>query len=216
MDTFVEEIGAVRDALALDRVHLLGHSWGGWLALAYALGQPSGLESLVLASACASVPAFATATRRLKESLPAEVQRTLDEHETAGTTDDEAYDEAAMAYYTRWICRLDSLAGPCDALRQQPQRRRVCHHARAGVEGDREPQGWDVTERLGELALPVLVTSGRYDEMSEAVVSPLVAGIRGAEWEVFENSAHFAPVKEPDRYRDVLTTFLDRIEANPA
>ena len=38
---------------------------------------------------------------------------------------------------------------------------------------------WDVTERLGELALPALVTSGRYDEMSEAVVSPLVAG-RGA------------------------------------
>ena len=75
---------------------------------------------------------------------------------------------------------------------------------------------WDVTERLGELALPALVTSGRHDEMSEAVVSPLVAGIRGAEWVLFEHSAHFAPVEEPDRYRDVLTTFLDRVEANPA
>ena len=107
MDTFVDEIGAVRDALGLDRFHLLGHSWGGWLALEYALGQPSGLESMVLASTSASVPAFATATHKLKESLPAEVQQTIDEHEAAGTTDDEAYGEATMAYYTRWICRLD-------------------------------------------------------------------------------------------------------------
>jgi proline iminopeptidase len=37
MDTFVEEVSAVRDALGLDQVHLLGHSWGGWLALQYAL-----------------------------------------------------------------------------------------------------------------------------------------------------------------------------------
>jgi pimeloyl-ACP methyl ester carboxylesterase len=44
----------------------------------------------------------------------------------------------------------------------------------------------------------------------------LVAGIRGAEWVVFENSAHFAPVEEPDRYRDVLTAFLGKVEAAPA
>jgi proline-specific peptidase len=39
IDTFVDEVAAVRDALGLDRVHLLGHSWGGWLALEYALGD---------------------------------------------------------------------------------------------------------------------------------------------------------------------------------
>jgi pimeloyl-ACP methyl ester carboxylesterase len=75
---------------------------------------------------------------------------------------------------------------------------------------------WDVTARLGELDLPALVTSGRHDEMTDAVVSPLVAGIRGAQWVVFQNSAHFAPVEEPDRYRDALIIFLDRVEATPA
>ena len=215
MDTFVEEIGTVRDALGLDRFHLLGHSWGGWLALEYALGQPSGLASMVLASTCASVPAFAAETRRLKESLPAEVQRTLDEHEVAGTTDDEAYGEAAMAYYTRWICRLDPW--PDHVMRSANNISEDVYATMQGPEWNvtGNLKDWDVTERLGELALPVLVTSGRYDEMSEAVVSPLVAGIRGAEWVVFENSAHFAPVEEPDRYRGVLTTFLDRVEANP-
>jgi pimeloyl-ACP methyl ester carboxylesterase len=83
-------------------VHLLGHSWGGWLAMEYALGRPPGLASLVLASTCASLPAFAEETRRLKESLPAEVQKTIDEYDAAGTTDAEAYGEATMAYLTQW------------------------------------------------------------------------------------------------------------------
>jgi pimeloyl-ACP methyl ester carboxylesterase len=70
MATVVEEVAAVRDGLGLDYVHVLGHSWGGWLALEYALGRPSGLASLLLASTCASLPAFAAETRGLKQSLP--------------------------------------------------------------------------------------------------------------------------------------------------
>src|SRR5262249_32249588 len=87
MATFVDELAPVRGALGLDRVHLLGHSWGGWLALEYALGKPAGLASVVLASTCASLPAFAAETRRLKQSLPRETQEVLDRHEAEGTTD---------------------------------------------------------------------------------------------------------------------------------
>jgi pimeloyl-ACP methyl ester carboxylesterase len=97
----------VREALGLDRVHLFGHSRGGWLALEYALGEPPGLASLAFASTCASVPAFAAETRRLKGSLPADVQQVIDQHEAAGTTEDEAYVEATMVYYTKWVGRLD-------------------------------------------------------------------------------------------------------------
>src|SRR4029450_8316310 len=70
---------------------------------------------------------------------------------------------------------------------------------------------WDVTARLGQLDLPVLVTSGRHDEMTPALVGPLVDGIRGAEWVVLEHSAHQATVEEPDRYRQVLRSWLGRV-----
>jgi hypothetical protein len=60
---------------------------------------------------------------------------------------------------------------------------------------------WDVTARLGQLDLPVLVSSGRHDEMTPALVRPQVDGIRGAEWVLFEDSAHLAMAEEPDRYR---------------
>ena len=75
MDTFVEEVAAVREALGLDRVHLLGHSWGTQVALEYVLGRPAGLVSLVLASPLASAPVYAAEARRLKESFPQKCRR---------------------------------------------------------------------------------------------------------------------------------------------
>lgn len=215
MDTFVDEVAAVRSALGLDRVHLLGHSWGGWLALEYALGQPSGLVSLVLASTCASVPAFATETRRLKESLPSEVQRVIDRHEAEGTTDDDAYVEATMAYYTQWVCRL-GLPWPDHVMRSFMNLSEDVYGTMQGPEWNvtGNLSDWDITNRLGKLDLPVLVTSGRYDEMTQALVRPLVEGIRGAQWVVFQQSAHMAMVEEPERYREVLESFLTRVEAD--
>jgi proline-specific peptidase len=213
MATFVEEVTAVRDALELETVHLLGHSWGGWLALEYALGRPSGLASLVLASTCASLPAFAAETRRLKESLPAEVQEVIDRHEAQGTTDDPAYAEATMAYYTQWVCRLDPF--PDHVMRSFMNLSEDVYGTLQGPEWNvtGNLKDWDVTARLGELDLPVLVTSGGHDCMTPALVQPLVDGIGAAESVVFEEASHIAMAEEPDRYRQVLESFLGRVEA---
>ena len=187
--TFVEEVAAVRDALGLERVHLLGHSWGGWLALEYALRGPGGIASLILASAVASLPAFAAETRRLKESLPAEVQEVIDRHEADGTIDANAYREATMADYTRWLCRLD-LPWPDHMMRSFGTMNEDTYRTMQGPEWNitGNLQDWDVTARLGELDLPVLVTSGRYDEVTPVLVQPLVEGIRGAESVVFKEA----------------------------
>jgi proline-specific peptidase len=213
METFVEELSAVRDALGLDRVHLLGHSWGGWLALEYSLRRPAGLAGLVLSSTCASLPAFGAETRRLKESLPVEVQRILDRHEAEGTTDDPAYEEAGMAYHTQWVCRLDPF--PAHVMRSFKNVNETVYGTMQGPEWNvtGNLRDWDVSSRLGELDLPVLVTSGRYDEMTPALVQPLVDGIPGAESVVFQDSAHMPMAEEPDRYREVLESFLGRVEA---
>jgi proline-specific peptidase len=53
---FVEELREIRRALGLERVHLLGQSWGGMLAMEYALTEPAGLASLILADSSASMP----------------------------------------------------------------------------------------------------------------------------------------------------------------
>ena len=71
IERYVDEVAAVREALGLKRVHLLGHSWGGWLAIEYMLGKPAGVVSLILGSTSASLWQYAEEAARLKAMLPA-------------------------------------------------------------------------------------------------------------------------------------------------
>jgi pimeloyl-ACP methyl ester carboxylesterase len=69
-----------------------------------------------------------------------------------------------------------------------------------------------VIDRLGEIEVPTLITSGRFDECTPALVEPLRSGIRGAEWVLFEESSHTSLLEETERYLQVVGGFLDRIE----
>jgi proline-specific peptidase len=72
---------------------------------------------------------------------------------------------------------------------------------------------WDVRPRLREIGVPTLVTSGRYDECTPRLAREAQRGIPGAERVLFEESSHSAFVEEPERFRSVLTDFLERAEA---
>src|SRR5581483_2139057 len=97
----VEEIDIMRRALGLEQVHLWGQSFGGLFALEYALTQPQGLVSLMLASSTSSIPLWIAEANRLREALPPGIQATLLRHEQAGTTDDPEYQQATMVFYDR-------------------------------------------------------------------------------------------------------------------
>lgn len=213
MATFEDELDHVLDQLHVGRFHLFGHSWGGWLALQYILDrQPKDVVSLVAASTCASLPAFAETTRALKQQLPEETQRVLDEHEAAGTTDDPAYGEAAMAYITQWLIRGEIPDYVFAAKAAENERvAAIMQGPEWNVTG--RLKDWDVTARLGEVRIPVLVTSGRFDEMTPELIRPLVAGLPDATWTLFEESAHMAHIEEQDAYLAAVAAHLERCEA---
>ena len=119
-----------------------------------------------------------------------------------------------MAYYSQWICRLDPY--PDHVVRSFTTFSGDVYGTMQGPEWNvtGNLKNWDVSARLGELGMPVLVTSGRYDEMTPALVQPLVDSIPNAEYVLFENSAHLAMVEEPDHYRETLQSFLTRVEGS--
>ena len=216
VETFVDELGVVRDALGLDRTHLFGSSWGGMLALEYALTHPPGLASLTLSSSPASIPLWEQETGRLRRELPDDVQRVLDKHEAAGTTDSPEYEEAMMEFYKRHVIRVDPMpecvARTFAAIAENPD---VYMH----MQGPNEfvivgtLKEWDIRDRLGEIDVPALVTSGRHDECTPMQAEIVHRGIEGSEWVVFEDSSHMQFAEEPDRYLEVLDDFLTRVEA---
>src|SRR5262249_26834593 len=103
---YVEEIDVVRQALGLERVHLLGQSWGGMLAMEYMFTQPKGVASVTLASAPVSMIQLGAECNRLREALPVEAQAALLKHEANGTTDSEEYQDAMKVFYNRHLCRV--------------------------------------------------------------------------------------------------------------
>ena len=216
VELFVDEVGAVREALGLERVHLFGNSWGGMLAMEYALTRPPGLASLVLASAPASIPQWVEETGRLRAQLPAEVRGVLDRHEAAGTTDDPEYGEAAMVFYRRHVCRTDPWPGALtrtfEALAANPE-------VYSTMNGPSEfhvigtIKDFDISKDLGTIRAPTLLFSGRHDEVTPATMEQVHEGIPGSEWVVFEQSSHMSQSEEPEAVLDLVRRFLARVES---
>jgi proline-specific peptidase len=105
VDVFRAEVVAVREQLGLERVHLLGTSWGGMLAQAHVLSSASGIVSLVLSSTLANLALWNEEQLRLRAQLPPDVVDVLDRHEEAGTYDDAEYERAMEVYFDRHFYR---------------------------------------------------------------------------------------------------------------
>jgi proline-specific peptidase len=215
-ELFAEEVGALREALGLDRVHLLGQSWGGMLAMQYALTQPTGLLSLIIESSPASMPQWVREANRLRSMLPVETEETLRHHEASESTDDPAYQEAMMVYYRRHLCRLDPWPDYVQRTFDKLQANSEVYNVMNGpsefhVTG--ALREWDITSRLPEIALPALVMSGRHDEATPEIAETIHTGIDGSEWVVFEDSSHMCHAEEREHCMEVVGEFLDRVEA---
>lgn len=215
-ELFVEELDVVREALGLERVHVLGHSWGGMLGMQYASGRPEGLVSLIAESSPPSVPAWMPEVQRLRSELPPEVEATLRKHEEEGTTDDPAYERAEMVFYGRHLCRVepwpDWLVECFRILEANPE----VYHAMNGpsefhVIGT--IKDWDITGRLPQIEVPTLVFCGRYDEVTPPVVEIAHRAIPGSEFVVLEESSHMAQAEEPEKTLDLVRGFLERVES---
>jgi len=215
LERFVEELAAVREALGLDRMHLFGNSWGGWLALQYVLDRRPALDSLILSSSPPSVSRWISDCAGLRAALEPAVQEVLGRHEASGYFSCPEYQWAITQFYRRHLCRADPWP---DCLER----------TFAGMGGDvyetmwgpsefgpvtGRLAGWDVTGRLGEITVSTaLVTGGRYDEARPDHMAVLAGGIRAAELAIFEQSSHLAFIEERAGYLGVVADFLARAD----
>jgi L-proline amide hydrolase len=211
VDLFVRELHNLVRALGVERHHVLGQSWGGFLAQEYALTHPEGLVSMVLADTAASFPDFVSEANHLRTLLPPEVEATLRRHESDGTTDDPAYAEACQVFYNRHVCRLDPW--PADVVETFAwiDRDPTVYHTMNGpsefhVVGS--IRDWTSIDRLGDIAVPTLLVSGRHDEATPALQQRMLDGIPDAAWTVFEDSSHTPHVEERERYMRVVGGWL--------
>ena len=200
----------MRAALGLERCHLLGQSWGGWLAIEYMARGTRGVERLVLASTSASIPEFMAGARGLIEELPEPHRTVLIELGAKEQYEHPDYLAAVDVFYHRHLCRSDPWPEALLRSSEQMDGNQVYLTMNGPTEFDviGRLREWDRTADLGRIDVPTLVTCGRYDEITPSCSETITRGIPDARMHVFEHSAHCAHLEEPDDYARIVEAFL--------
>jgi proline-specific peptidase len=213
LDRSCAELDEVRRRLGLERCHLFGQSWGGWLSIEYLARGTEGVVSVVLASTSASLPEFVAAAQRLIGELPEPWRGTLLRLGAQKAYDDPEYQDAVMEFYRRHLCRLDPWPDcVVDSIRELPNQVYLTMNGPTEFDVIGTLRAWDRTADLGRIAIPALVTVGGYDEIPLSCAQTIASGIRGARLEVFRESGHMAHEEEPERYAAVVSGFLDGVD----
>jgi proline iminopeptidase len=215
VDRFVEALDTLRHELGLERLHLYGHSWGGALAAAYVLEKGTeGIVSVTLSSPLLSTPDWIADANYLRSKLPKDIQETLTKHEDAGTIDSDEYKAASAEFYARHVSygkRQEEATG-CD---DEPGSSLVYNYMWGPTEfrATGNLVDFDVTPRLHEIDIPVLLIAGEFDEARPERMAEYQKMIPGSQLVIIENVAHASLSRKPVEYRATLETFLDAAEA---
>ncbi|MDU0310166.1 MULTISPECIES: proline iminopeptidase-family hydrolase [Rhizobium] len=211
---YVEETETVRKALGLGKVHMLGHSWGGWLAIEYALTYPENLKTLILEDTVADMPHLISELERLRAALGPETVSMMQKHEAQGTYNHPEYLAAITILNYRHVCRLPEWPAPV--------RRSLDDWNMAPYETMQGPneflyignlKDWNRISALPRLTLPVLITTGEHDELTPACALRMKLALPNAELKVFANASHMPFYENPQDYYPALLDFLARHEA---
>lgn len=206
LDRYVAELEALRATLGFERIVLLGHSWGGLLAPAYAAAHPQRVTALVLAGTAPRWRDFGVAAQRW---LALEGPAALATART-GHPGEPAYDALKASYYARHTCRLDPWPGFLLAAGEALSRNPVYTY----LNGPSEFQftgalaGLDGSAALRSVRVPTLITCGEYDEAPPAVGARVKALVSGSRLVAFPGLSHMSHIEDPARVIGATAAFL--------
>jgi proline iminopeptidase len=207
---YVEEVEEVRRGLGLDRFVLLGHSWGGMLALEYALKYQQHLRGLVISNMTAGIASYLKRTASLKGLLNPDSRARLDALEAKEDYDSPEYEKIMMEeLYPQMFCRLRPWPEPVT---------RAFRHANRSIynfmQGKSEflvtgnLRDWERWDRLKDISVKALTIGAAHDEMDPADMRRMATLMPNAQSLICPSGAHMAMWDDQAVYFDGLLKFL--------
>jgi proline iminopeptidase len=218
LDRFVDEVEQVRIALGLDSSNfvLLGQSWGGLLAMEYAVHHQEHLKGLVISNMMSSSRLYNDfADNVLMPTMDQGVLAEIKNFEATGTTDDPRYEELLMEHHYRLhVCRL-----PLDEW-PDPVVRSIAHinpsiyvpmqgPSELGMSGTLED--WDRSQDLQHIATPTLVIGAAHDTMDPEHMRWMSEQLPRGTYLHCPDGSHLAQFDDPDHYFPGLLTWLSSL-----
>src|SRR5260370_39577944 len=209
VENMVEDVEAVRQGLVLGKISLLGHSYGGVLAQAYALKYQNNLSHLILCSTFPSTSQMNQIFVRMKEKMPAELRARIDREEKEGLfghgkdyeknryTNDymiAAWGEGYFPYLfqNRPDPNFDPVAN--GVMSWDLYREMWGSHGEFVIDGNLASV--EYTERLATIKVPTLITVGDHDESDPTLAEAMHGKIAGSKLVVLPKSGHMTFVDQ--------------------
>lgn len=210
---FIAELKALRNALNLNEMHLLGQSWGTMLAVEYLLQEkPSGIKSLILSAPYLSTPLWEADQAIWISQLPQNVQDTIKKYETLQDYGSPSYQEAMMVFYNKHVCRMDPWP---DCLLQSMDKMGIAvyNHMWGPSEFTMTGtlKGVDLTSRLNEVSIKTLFTCGEFDEATPATTQYYQSRISGSAIHIFQGASHSHHLEKEAEYIQVIRNFINQL-----
>lgn len=216
IERFVDEVEQVRLGLGLDSNNfvLYGQSWGGLLAIEYALAHPESLKGLVISNMMASIPAY----NRYAEDVLIPAQdpgriAAIKALEAAGDTDNPRYDELLMAeHYVKHVLRLPPDEWPEPVVRSFA---RINKDIYVPLQGPSELgasgllSGWDRVADLHRIEVAALVIGGTHDTMDPAHLRDMAARLPRGSYLHCPDGSHLAMYDDQETYMRGLIEWLE-------
>jgi len=214
---FVEEVEQVRQALGLnkDNFYLLGHSWGGILAMEYALKHQESLKGLIISNMMASCPEYdAYAENVLAKQMDPAVLEEIKSLEAKGEFQNPRYMELLILnFYMKHICRLQEWPDPVNrAFARMNQEIYVIMQGPSefGISGRLE--NWDRKADLKSIAVPTLVIGAQYDTMDPEHMKWMSKQVQNGSYLYCPNGSHMCMYDDQDTYLNGLIKFIKAID----
>lgn len=209
VDRFADEIVAIRDALGVRRVHLLGHSWGGIVANRYASRQPKGLQSLILQGTPLSAARAAASVKTLLAALPDGAGALIEANDASAP----GFKAAMRAFMKKHLDRtsLRDIALPYMAPTPEDRGEAVGvaltgGDLTAGFSG--VLKGFDDEPLLRRITASTLLLVGEDDIMTAAATRALLPMLKHGRYAEIAGAGHMAQFDQPQAWRDAVAGFI--------
>lgn len=208
--TWVQELINLRQQLHLSKIHLLGQSWGGMLAIIYLCDyHPQGIKSAILSSTLSSAKLWSQELHRLIKYLPPDEQTAISTAEQKHDFTNPSYLKANQHFMAEHV--IDPSA-PLPEPVTRPKRGGTVAYQTAWGPNEYAPIGnlhnYEYTEKLADLKLPVLITSGTDDLCTPLNAKTMADQLPDSYWQLFANCGHMPFVQANQAYLLLMQTWL--------
>lgn len=213
---YVEEVEQVRKALNLnkDNFYVLGHSWGGILAMQYALKYQDNLKGLIISNMMASCPKYGDYSKILAKQMDPKVLQTIQDLEAKKDYFNPLYMDLLMNnFYNQHILRKPVSEWPEPVNRAMSKMNSSLYitmqgPSELGISG--KLTNWDVSKELPKLTVPTLVIGAKYDTMDPEYMKWMATQVKNGTYLYCANGSHMSLYDDQETYFKGLIAFIKK------